>query len=99
MILWGEVDIVDSELVWCHGGEKLPKEVGVNGTIDEVFFLTSLISTVPNLNAFSINRTGDGVNTTIVQCLHSNDILEQCSAGSRTKELSALQQLLKKYDQ
>lgn len=81
------------ELFWCQGGAKLPLDVDVvNGTTEEPFFLTSLPSAVPNLNAIALDR-GD-VRVAKVHCLHSEDIYQQCKAGSRKKELTELEKLL-----
>jgi hypothetical protein len=94
-ILWGEVDKVDDELFWCHGGAKLPTLPIPNGTTDGPFFLASLAGPIPNLNAISLDR-GD-VRTTTVYCLYSKEIKQQCESRNRTKELSAIENLLNKY--
>lgn len=75
---------------------KIPPELPINGTTDETFFLASLASPVPNLNAFPLNRTD--VTVKYVRCLYSKSILEQCEAGKRKKELTAIQKLMKKYN-
>lgn len=94
-ILWGEVDKVDGELIWCKGGAKLPKEIAFNGTTDEPFFLVSLASPFQNLNAIPLNRSD--VTTAKVHCLYSKDIFDQCKVGTRVKELTALEKLMNKY--
>lgn len=96
MILWGEVDKVGDELFWCHGGTKLPLEIPVNGTTDEPFFLVSLAGPIPNLNAIMLNRFD--INFDAVHCLYTKDIFEQCKAGNRTKELTALEKFMKKFN-
>lgn len=77
-ILWGEVDKVNDELFWCHDGAKLPGEIAVTGTTDEPFFLASLASSIPNLNAIMLNRTE--VYTIGVYCMHSKQVFEKCNA-------------------
>lgn len=85
---------MDGLLFWCNGGAKLPLELAVNGTTDEPFFLVSLASPIPNLNAIPIKMTD--VKTNKVHCLHNTTILEECNAGKR-KDLSVLEKLMKKY--
>jgi hypothetical protein len=94
-ILWGEVDRVGDEMFWCRGGAKLPLEPAVIGTKHEPFFLVSLAGATPTLNAIQLDRSD--VNITSVQCLYGKDVFEQCSAGTRSKELSVLEKLMIKF--
>lgn len=92
-ILWGEVDKVGDDMFWCHGGAKLPKRPTVNGSTTEPFYLVSVASLVPNLNAISLDR--NDVYTTVVQCLHSKEFFEKCRWGNRTKDQTALDKIMK----
>lgn len=81
------MDNVGGELFWCHGGAKLPKDVAVNGNTDEPFFLVSLASGTPNLNAISIlNRD---IAPDDIYCLYSKNVFDQCKTGNRTSNVQA----------
>lgn len=95
-ILWGEVDNVDGELFWCRGGAKVPNEVPVNGNTEEPFFLVSLASGNPNLNAIPI--TNRDISPEDVCCLYSKDIFEQCKSGNRTSKVASLEDMLSQHN-
>jgi hypothetical protein len=95
--LWGEVDKVGNELFWCEGGGKLPSEAVINGTMDKPFFLLSMNQSMPNLHAVSLIDSLEIV-LKEVYCVYNQSIVEQCNNGNRSKELSILEKMMKKYN-
>jgi hypothetical protein len=93
--LWGEVNKVEGELFWCHGGEKLPPEALVNGSdTAKPFFLVSLPGREPNLHAIPLNSS---VSIKGVNCLYTQEVVQLCNAGNRTKELTPVERILKQF--
>jgi hypothetical protein len=94
-IFWGEAENINGQLFWCQDNLTVAVPLPVNGTISQSFFLISEAKPKPNLKAVPL---ASDTTVNVMLCLHSPKIKAQCDAGTRTKQLSGLENILQKYN-
>jgi hypothetical protein len=89
-ILWGEAEVINGTLQWCRGGQKVPEEVELWGSLEKPFFLVSYLyaSEYFEENALRVIPVTSDILIPKVFCLYPNEVKRDCSNGLRKKKTS-----------